>query len=202
RGPLSLGIGYDFHQGLRPNVNAGGVVDPKDTAVQIAAKWNFGPGEIGAGYEQISYGSNAVSGAKDNGMKVPAYVVNGRFNVGPGALWASYSGTDAKDCDITAFATGVAPINQNAGGIGSATCGVKAKMYSVGYDYILSKRTKLYIAYNKIDNGTTTLASGQTVGSSYYYIAGPAANANLGTGGQLGQGTDVTTYGVGVQHVF
>jgi predicted porin len=193
RGPLSVGLGYDYHEGLRPGTAAGQNANPKDNAVQIGAKWNFGPGEIGAGYEQITYENTAASGATDNGMKVPAYVVNGRFNVGPGAFWASYSSSDAKSCTTT---------NTAATSIGTAVCGVKAKEYSIGYDYVLSKRTKMYIAFNKIDNGTTTLGNGSVVGSSYYYIAGPAANANNGTGGALAAGTDVTTYGLGVQHVF
>jgi hypothetical protein len=34
-----------------------------------------------------------------------------------------------------------------------------------------------------------------------YYIAGPAANAAGGTGGLLA-GTDVQTFGIGVQHSF
>ena len=127
-------------------------------------------------------------------MKVPAYVVNGRFNAGPGALWASYSGTDAKSCTQAGATAATA--------IGSAVCGAKAKMYSVGYDYILSKRTKMYIAYNKIDNGTVTTNAGAVQGSSYYYIAGPATNNGNGNSGALAAGTDVTTYGLGIQHVF
>jgi predicted porin len=193
RGPLSLAIGYDYHEALRPNTAVNGVINPKDTAVQIAGKWNFGPGELGVGYETISYGNNAVSGGTDTGMKVPAYVVDGRWNIGPGAVWASYSGTDAKSCTTT---------NTSATSIGTAVCGVQAKEYSLGYDYVLSKRTKLYIAYNKIDNGIKTLNNGSKVASSYYYIAGPAANAGNGTGGALSAGTDVTTFGLGVQHVF
>jgi hypothetical protein len=60
----------------------------------------------------------------------------------------------------------------------------------------------MYVAYNKIDNGQTTLANGTAVGSSYYYIAGPATNNVNGTAGGLAAGTDVTTYAFGVQHVF
>lgn len=205
RGPLSLGLGYDFHQGLRtttagafpgatPSVAANAPLEVKDTAVQLAAKWNFGPGEIGVGFEQITYGNTAVSGAADAGMKVPAYVVNGRFNVGPGALWASYSAADAKSC-TQAGAT--APTV-----IGTAVCGAKPKEYSLGYDYVLSKRTKLYVAYNKIDNGEVTTNAGAKTGTTYYYIAGPAANTVNGTSGALSGGTDVTTFGLGVQHVF
>jgi len=198
QGPLSLGVGYDSHQGLRPNTGANGIVDPKDTAVQIGAKWNFGPGEVGVGYEQITWGNTATGSATDSGMKVPAYVVNGRWNIGPGAVWGSYAGAEGKSCATSSLV------------IGTAACGAKAKMYSLGYDYVLSKRTKMYVAYNKIDNGTATASNGAVIGSSYYYIAGPAANTQpsaafpggQGTNGSLAQGTDVTTIGVGIQHVF
>lgn len=193
RGPLSVGLGYDYHKGLRPGTALGAEANPKDSAVQIGAKWNFGPGEIGAGYEQITYGNNAASNAPDTGMKVPAYVVNGRFNVGPGAVFASYSGTDAKSCQTTAT---------SANTIGTAVCGLKAKMYALGYDYVLSKRTKMYVVYNKIDNAQSTLSNGNAIGTTYYYIAGPAANAGNGTAGGLAAGTDVTTMSFGIQHVF
>jgi predicted porin len=192
RGPLSVGIGYDSHKGLRPNTAAGGDANPKDSAVQLGVKWNFGPGEIGVGAEKLSY-ANTSATAASNEMDVQSWVVNGRWNIGPGAIWASYSASDTKSCTNAAAA---------AVTIGSATCGAKPKMYTLGYDYVLSKRTKMYVAYSKIDNGTTTLANGTAVGSTYYYIAGPAANGNSGTNGTLGAGTDVTSVGVGVQHVF
>jgi predicted porin len=201
RGPLSVGVGYDFHQGLRPNTGANGIVDPKDTGVQIGAKWNFGPGEIGVAYEQLSWGNTATGTTLDNGMKVPAYVVNGRWNIGPGAVWASYSASEGKSCTSTGNTITV---------IGTAACGAKPKMMVLGYDYVVSKRTKMYVAYSKIDNDIITQTNGLQVGSSYYYIAGPAANSTpnatfiggQGTNGGLAQGTDVTTVAVGIQHVF
>ena len=196
QGPLSVGVGYDFHQGLRPNTAANGIVDAKDTAVQVGAKWHFGMGEIGVGYEQITWGNTSTT--IDTGMKVPAYVVNGRWNIGPGAIWGQYSGAEGKSC---ANSTNI---------IGTAACGIKVKMYALGYDYVMSKRTKMYVAYAKIDNGMATNSAGVQYGSSYYYIAGPAANTTpsaafpggQGTNGGLAQGTDVTTIGVGIQHVF
>lgn len=193
RGPLSLGLGYDYHKGLRPSAVAGGEANPKDTGVLLAAKWNFGMGEVGFGYEQITYGNNAPGNVADNGMKVPAYALNGRFNAGPGAVWASYSATDAKSCTN---------VGNTVTAIGTAVCGLKAKEYSLGYDYILSKRTKMYVAFNKIDNGQGTLANGNAIGTTYYYIAGPATNNLNGTSGGNAAGTDVTTYGFGIQHVF
>jgi predicted porin len=66
-------------------------------------------------------------------------------------------------------------------------------MMTLGYDYVLSKRTKMYVAYNKIDNGIST---------NYYYIAGPAGNNANGTASGVQPGTDVTTIGLGIQHTF
>jgi predicted porin len=193
RGPFSVGLGYDSRKGLRPATAAGFDANPKDTGIQLGAKFNFGPGEIGVGAEKLSYG-NASNTATSGEMDVQSYVVNGRFNIGPGAIWASYSASDAKNCVNASAAAGLT--------IGSATCGTKPKMYTLGYDYVLSKRTKLYVAYSKIDNGTSTTSNGTAIGSAYYYIAGPAANGNAGTNGTLSPGTDVTSFGVGVQHVF
>src|SRR5882762_9992176 len=192
RGPLSLAAGYDLHQGLRPNTGTivSGNVNPKDTAFQVGGKWNFGIGEVGAGYEKLAYGENAGTGQASTKMDVPAFVVNGKVNAGPGAVWASYSKTSGgKSCSNGTLS------------IGGAACGVEAKMLTLGYDYIMSKRTKMYFAYNKIDNGLKYVGT-TTVGTSYYYIAGPAANAGNGTAGGLAPGSDVTTIGLGIQHSF
>jgi predicted porin len=105
-------------------------------------------------------------------------------------VWASYSKSQGgKSCNV----------NQT---IGSAACGVSAKMTTIGYDYIMSKRTKMYVAYNKIDNGFNGV-----VGTNYYYIAGPAGNvggstAGSGTASGISPGTNVTTIGLGMQHTF
>jgi len=189
RGPLSLALGYDSHEGLRPNTTASttGNANPKDSAVQLGAKWNFGMGEVGVGVEKLSYGENAGAAQASTKMDVQNAVVNGKVSAGPGAVWLSFSRTPGgKSC-----AAGLV--------IAPAACGTsgEARMTTLGYDYIMSKRTKMYVAYNKIDNG---FSGG--VGSAYYYIAGPAANNGGGTNGGLAQGTDVTTLSVGMQHSF
>jgi len=214
-GPISLAAAYDAHEGLRPSTIANGVANPKDHAVQVGGKFNFGPGEIGIGYEQLTYANtnpdNAATG--DNGMKVTNYVVNGRFNVGPGAVWASYAMTPGgKNCHPTgAGAAGNTAFSSTTGAnnnvIGNAACSTgtaisgqsassaqgEAKIITIGYDYVLSKRTKMYVAYNKIDNGQST---------NYYYVAGPAGNNANGTASGVQAGTDVTTFGLGLQHLF
>jgi len=188
RGPLALAAGFESHEGFRPGA-AGGTANPKDNAFQIGGKWDFGLGQVGVGYESLKYASNNAAG--DNGMKVPNYVVDGRFNAGPGAVWATLSGTQGgKDCPVATTT------------VGSAACGSagKARMTVVGYDYVMSKRTKMFVAYAKIDNGFSG-----TTGTTYYYIAGPAAQGNAagqGTSGAVIAGTDVTTVALGIQHSF
>jgi len=164
-----------------------GVANPKDTAFQIGAKWNFGPGEAGVGYEKLSYAQNNNAAAQ-NGIDEANLVVNGKWNVGPGALWASLAKTPGgKSCT-----TGTAAI-------GSVACGKagEAKMTVLGYDYVLSKRSKMYFAYAKIDNGFSG-----SVGTNYYYIAGPAGNNANGTASGVQAGTDVTSIAFGIQHTF
>src|SRR6267378_3193785 len=99
RGPLALTLAVDSHQGLRPNAAVGGEPNPKDSAVAIGGKWNFGIAEIGAGLEQLKYANNAAASAVNNKMDVKSAVVNGRVNAGPGQVWASYSATPGgKSC--------------------------------------------------------------------------------------------------------
>jgi len=201
RGPFTVAAAYDSHEGLRPGTAVNSVANPKDHAIQLGGKFNFGPGEVGIGYEQLTYANNAAPTALNNGMKVSNYVVNGRWNIGPGAVWASYGWTPGgKDCQ------GTAAFNSSTGAgnlvIGNAACASgsnsssdagKANMVTVGYDYVLSKRTKMYVAYNKIDNGLST---------NYYYVAGPAGNNANGTASGVQAGTDVTTFALGIQHLF
>ena len=180
RGPLALAAAVESHEGFRPGA-AGGTPNPKDNAFQIGGKWDFGIAQVGVGYETLKYDPNNAAG--NNGIKVPAYVANGRVNVGPGAIWGSYSRTSGgKDC--TAGST-----------MGSAACGSDgaAKMTVLGYDYDMSKRTKMYAAYAKIDNGLLT---------NYFYIAGPAGNNNNGNSSGIARNTDVTTFALGIQHSF
>ncbi len=195
RGPLALAAGFDSHQGLlRAVTPVGGDPNPKDTGFQIGAKWDFGIAQIGAGLERLKYANSAAAAAISNQMDVQNRVINGRVSAGPGQVWASWSQTPGGKSCIQPAA-----FNSNTGTgnltIGSVACGDagKAKMMTLGYDYVMSKRTKMYFAYNKIDNGIST---------NYYYIAGPAANNGGGTNGGLAAGTDVTTLAIGMQHSF
>jgi predicted porin len=144
----------------------------------IGGKWAAGPFAIGAGFEQLKYESSSAAAPDD--FKRKNYVINGTFNVGAGQIFAGYSWTKgAEDCGAAVAATCA----------GDAS---KARFISAGYAHNLSKRTKAYFQFGNIKNGPL---------QSVYYIAGPAGNAAGGTGGLLA-GSDVRTFGIGVQHSF
>jgi len=193
RGPFTIAGAYESHEGFRQGTSATAVANPKDSAFALSGKWNFGPGQVGVIWEQLEYANIAAPGATDNGVKQQNIMLNGTWNVGPGAIWAGYTMTDGgKSC--TAGATGLL---LGCGADGEAT------VLSLGYDYILSKRTKLIFAYAKIDNSPT---SATFAGSPYYYIAGPAGNnpaaQGQGTASGIQPSTDTTTLAFGIQHVF
>jgi predicted porin len=191
-GPFSAGIGYEQHRGARATNVVGGNRNAKDTGVVIGGKWNFGAGQVGAGWERLKY-ENSGTAAAGNDFTIKNWVINGQYRVLPnGIVSAGYSHTPgATSCGSGTAATGALPV----GSAGFAACGDagKATMWSLAYDHSLSKRTSLYAAYGKINNGS---------GSSYYYVAGPTGTARNGTTGGLLAGQDVTTYQAGVRHTF
>jgi predicted porin len=192
RGPFTIAGAYESHEGFRQG-GAGGVANPKDSALALSGKWNFGPGQVGVIWEQLEYANIAAPAAANNGVKQQNIMLNGTWNVGPGAIWAGYTMTDGgKSCTA-----GAAGLVLGCGADGEAT------VVSLGYDYVLSKRTKLIFAYAKIDNSPT---SATFAGSAYYYIAGPAGNnpaaQGQGTASGIQPSTDTTTLAFGIQHVF
>jgi len=198
RGPIVIGAAYEVHGAFRIGTAANQNVNTQDKALSIGGKFDFGIGQVGVGYERLSYDNTAAPTALSTKMDVPSYVVNGRINAGPGAVWAGYTKTNGgTGCQAPTTFNPTTGANNLT--VGSAACSSgtgsagAAKMYSLGYDYVLSKRTKLYLAYAKIDNGIST---------SYYYVAGPSANGTGNGVGGLATGTDVTTYGLGMQHSF
>jgi len=192
RGPLVLAAGYELHQGFRPGTAAGQNINPKDTAIQGGIKWDFGIAQIGAGVEKISYGDNTGGATVNTKMDITNWQLNGKLALGPGALWGQYTKSSAKSCTNPALAANGQQLAFTV--IGNAACSSDAKEFAIGYDYILSKRTKVYLAYNKIDNGN---------GTNYYYAApsAPAQTAN-GTFNSITAGTDVQVLAVGIQHSF
>jgi predicted porin len=200
-GPWSAAVAYEYHSGYRATNVAGSNRNARDKAWSVGGKWNFGQGQIGAGWESMDY-SNAGTGVAggNNAFKQKFWVINGSFNVTPaGTISAGYSKTPGRKSCGDALTALVGGLNTAAGGGCGDMSG--AKLWTLGYDHALSKRTKLYAQYHKLDNNGN--ANG---GAGYYYIAGPTGNAANGvsTGGPAigANGIDVTTIAVGVSHSF
>jgi predicted porin len=174
-GPFTVALAHERHDEFRATGTAGAPV-PTDTAWMVGGKWVSGPFSIGAAWERLDYESTSVAG---NEFKRDNMIINGAFRLANGEIFAGYSWTDG---------------NEDCGPAAQATCGdpTEAKFLSAGYAHNLSKRTKAYFQFGQITNGSA---------QGVYYIAGPAGNAAGGTGGIIA-GTDVRTFGIGVQHSF
>jgi predicted porin len=184
-GPFTVAGAYEMHEEFR-STGVAGAPRPTDTAYMIGGKWSTGAFSIGAAFEQLEYeNSSAVAALADN-FKRQNYVINGTFRLGNGEIFAGYSYTPGNDDCGAGLVAAAALLGSDCE---SAT---EVKFLSAGYAHNLSKRTKAYFMFGNIDNG---------IGQAVYYIAGPAANAAGGTGGLLA-GTDVQTFGIGVQHSF
>jgi len=194
-GPFTAYGAYEQHKGYNATtVSADANV--KDTGLQLGGRWNYGQGTVTLQWERLKYGNNAGVGALTTNYNLVNWALGGTFRIGGnGTLWGSYSKTPGRSSCGSANA--VAGAFEGLCGSGTA-----ASFIALGYDHAMSKRTALYAAYGKITNGQATTAAGANVGSTYYYIAGPAGNANAGTVSAVAAGTDVTTYAVGVRHTF
>ena len=204
-GPFTAYGAYEAHQGYNAN-SLSADMNVKDTGMQLGGKWNFGPGAVTLQWERLKYGNNAsstvIGGTAAQSAATNFTLVNwalgGNFKVsGNGMVWGSYSKTPGR--------SGCGASSTLAGGGLDGLCGssTAANFLAIGYDHAMSKRTALYATYGKITNGQGSNTAGTaTVGSSYYYIAGPAGNSTQGSVSAVTAGTDVTTYAVGVKHTF
>jgi len=194
-GPFTAYGAYETHKGYNATTTSADA-GVKDTGMQLGGKWDFGPGAVTLQWERLKYGNNAAVGAATTDYQLINWALGGTFKIGGnGVLWGSYSKTPGRSSCGSANVVGGA----FEGLCGSGTA---ANFLALGYDHNMSKRTALYATYGKITNGQATTAAGATVGSSYYYIAGPAGNSNIGSVSAIAAGTDVTTYAVGIKHTF
>lgn len=161
----SLGLMYEngpiyVGYGYERHNNEGSVVALSETTGNKLGVGFAGDGfKVGLIYDKIS-----ESGA-DTINDRAAWYLNGQINAGPGAVKLAYGkANDAK---------------------GNADTG--ATSWTVGYDYPMSKRTKLYALYQKVDNDA---AAAYGVATSQGGAAAPAA------------GRDPSIWSFGVRHSF
>ncbi len=153
-----------------------------DKSYDLAANWNLGALQLGAGYEK-------------NGS-AKQFAVRALYEMGPVVLGAYFQDdTDGYGAGLGnrktyrlsgAYNVGASEFHLNYGSAGdyskTPTFDTKATQWTAGYNYNLSKRTKVYAFYTKVDNAARFSYFGATTTS--------------------GQALDPNIFAVGVRHNF
>ena len=152
-GPLILGGAYEKHHNTR-----GTSTQPlSDSAWSLAAKWQFSGFNIAGVYERLDY--DVANGLATNNLKRNFWGVDTTINVGANGQFFLFYG-QAGDGTGSAVNTPAPVITPNAvtGSNISRVAGLAkgdntgAKHWEVSYSYDLSKRTRIYTGYVKINN--------------------------------------------------
>ena len=169
------------------------------TVGQTDSGWTFGGGydfgvvNVGATYEQYKYkggGTTDVSSIANNIGDVTAkqWAVGAAIPLGPGKIGLSYAKAKPLEGPISEITTPA------AGNNGAFTNDTGAKMFNIGYEWGLSKRTQLGFGIAKITNGNN-------VGFTW---TGQLINANgvVGGGAAIKPGVSQTNTFVSMRHSF
>jgi predicted porin len=181
-GPLNAFIGYESHRGFRDTATTTSTTNTKDRGWIFGIGYNFGVANLQFAYDNMRFG-NALGGAGGtaNGFKRSDWYIGVGVPLGPtgSALRAGYSKTGGnKGCSAGA----------TAALCGSTTGG---NVFTLGYDYALSKRTSIYAAYGRVTNKS---------GATFNFNSSP--NGTTGVAAGVAAGADPSTLGVGVKHSF
>ena len=165
---------------LEAAVSAGEGVAGRVKSYDAAANWNLGALQLGAGYEKNGSAKQyAVRALYEMGPVVlGAYFQDDTNGYGPGlGNRKSYRVSAAYNVGASEF-----HLNYGMADDYSKRANSDASQWTVGYNYNLSKRTKVYAFYSSVDNSQ---------GLSYF-----------GATNSRGQVLDATVAAVGVRHNF
>jgi predicted porin len=172
-GPFAVGLGYQQHNDFR----GAGLTD---SSYVLSASWTSGPFQVQGSYSKFMYDTAAGDVKRDN------FLIGGAYAMGNHRFRLQYQqANDTKGASIGGGSTAIGNV-ATFNGSGADT---GAKVYSLNYGYLLSKRTEVYGFYAALDND----ANGRT------NLAGSAA---LGISGGALRGMDATIIGVGIAHSF
>ncbi|MDP1864174.1 MAG: porin [Thiobacillus sp.] len=159
-GPLFVGATYQVNNLATPAIPPVGFTGD-ETNMRLGAGFNMGDLKLVALY------SKSEDQRGSNGADRDVWGVGAGYKLGNGEIKAQYY--KASDEDGSVASTG-------------------AKMYSVGYDYNLSKRTQAYVAYSKTKNDT---------GAAFSSMGGGHGD-NLA----IAAGQDPSAFSLGMIHKF
>jgi predicted porin len=172
-GPFAVGLGWQQHNDFR----GAGLTD---SSYVLSGSWTSGPFLIQGSYSKFMYDTAAGDVKRDN------FLIGGAYAMGNHRFRLQYQqANDTKGASIGNGSTAIGNV-ATFNGSGADT---GAKIYSLNYGYLLSKRTEVYGYYAKLDNDV----NGRT---------NFAGSASLGvTGGAL-RGMDSDIFGLGIAHTF
>jgi predicted porin len=181
-GPWYATVAYEQHKAFRDATTTNANV--KDKGWMFGLGYNFGVVALNGGYENLKFGNTATTGGSDTGFKRRTWFIGLSAPLGPSgsALRAGYSNVELRGCGggIAFTATG--------GGCSNAG----SKIFTLGYEYALSKRSALYANWGTVRNEA----------SSTNVFATPATGPDGVTGTGHTSGTDIRTLAVGIKHTF
>jgi len=214
-GGLVGGIGYSFN-GIGTYSDDGSVGDPsKGSAWTVDLGWRGGPIGVGAAYWRAENDGIAASAAAGTGgtvvvtpavaaksLKHTSWRLYGSYNFGIVSVGLTYDKskvelTGSPDAERAAWSLpltaklgpGTVLFTYTSAGDLDGTSNTGAKMYSIGYDYPLSKRTSIGASFANINNDA---------GAAYQmFTAVPLGGHPAITAGQ-----DSRQFYVGLRHAF
>ncbi len=170
-GPFYASLAYEKHTNLNDFGLRGGAATDTDSSkgTKLGGGYNFGQGtKIGAVWEKLqgdASGAGLLVGNDNKGERT-AYTLNAAHTMGANTFKIAYSKANNGSCSAV-------------GGGACSTAGLDAKQWTVGADHALSKRTKVYALYTKIDNSyDSTNAQGGMYNFGWNAVANAAAGAD------------------------
>jgi predicted porin len=176
-GPFAVGLGWQQHKEFRG-------VGLDDSSYVVSASWTSGPFLIQGAYSKFMYETGPAGDLKrDN------WLIGGAYAVGNHRFRLNYQQANDTKGATGAIGAGSTAIG-NVGVFNGSGTDTGAKIWSVNYGYLLSKRTEVYAFYSNLNND----ANGRT------NFAGSAALTGVTGGGLRGMDSDI--FGVGIAHTF
>lgn len=172
-GPLYAGLGY--HQADDPTV-LGASDNTEFEIIRAAAKYTLPTGTIIAALWDNQEASGAGLGGD---LERDAWSISVGQTFGAHTIHAGYAKHDELEGSLCA---------------GGACANTDASMWTVGYEYALSKRTMLKAVYAKIKNESASNAD--------FYTAAVQSNGTVPVTSALATGADPQGFGIGLRHTF
>lgn len=171
-GPLFASLAFERHN---LGATAGVVQDATEKAWKLGLGYKMAGFDVGFAYENISddLGINGGGAGSDdiNGHK--AYQLGAGYTFGSNKVKLQY---------VKADKTELAKRNSQDD---------SAKQWAIGFDHNMSKRTRLYVVYTKLDNSTD--------GTYQLVNGGNGSNGNISLGGA---NSDPSAWSFGMKHSF